>query len=66
MMEGCRAPRRIDNSTARDTHRSTGMIGFDIASVAAGSESRTQGHLVNDPWNTIGANAKRTDFALAA
>jgi hypothetical protein len=66
MMEGCRSTRQHGNSTARDTHRSAGMIGFDIASVAAGSESRTQGHLVNDPWKTIGADAKRTDFALAA
>jgi hypothetical protein len=31
-----------------------------------GSEPRTQGHLVNDPWKPISANAKSTDFQLAA
>jgi hypothetical protein len=30
------------------------------------SEPRIQGYLVNDLWEPISANAKSTDFALAA
>ena len=43
-----------------------GVIGFDIGRLARGSGSRTHGYLVNDPCKPIGANSKRTDFALAA
>jgi hypothetical protein len=43
-----------------------GMIGFDIACVPTRSGPRIHGYLVNDPWKTISANSKRTDFALAA
>jgi hypothetical protein len=46
--------------------RTTGMIGFDIACESAGSGPRMQGYLVNDLCKTISADAKRTDFALAA
>ncbi len=43
-----------------------GVIGFDIGRLIRGSGSRMQGHLVNAPCKPIGANSKRTDFALAA
>ena len=43
-----------------------GVIGFDIGRLARGSGSRTHGYLVNDLCKPIGANSKRTDFALAA
>jgi hypothetical protein len=43
-----------------------GMIGFDIVCEPTRSGPRIQGYLVNDLWKTISANAKRTDFALAA
>jgi hypothetical protein len=42
------------------------MIGFDIACVAAGSGPRMQGYLVNDLCETITAEKKQSDFALAA
>ncbi|KGN35037.1 hypothetical protein N802_01905 [Knoellia sinensis KCTC 19936] len=42
------------------------MIGFDIGRRIKGSGSRMHGHLVNAPCKPIGANSKRTDFALAA
>jgi hypothetical protein len=44
----------------------TGVIGFDIDRQVKGSGSRMHGYLVNDPCKPIGANSKRTDFALAA
>ncbi|KGN39588.1 hypothetical protein N803_01810 [Knoellia subterranea KCTC 19937] len=44
----------------------TGVIGFDIGRRIKGSGSRMHGHLVNAPCKPIGANSKRTDFALAA
>ena len=44
----------------------TGVIGFDIGRLVRGSGSRMLGYLVNAPSKTIGANSKRTDFALAA
>jgi large subunit ribosomal protein L20 len=37
---------------------------WDVSS--RGSGSRSQGHLVNDPWKPTTANAKPADFALAA
>lgn len=43
-----------------------GVIGFDIGRRIKGSGSRMHGHLVNAPCKPIGANSKRTDFALAA
>ncbi|XGX80188.1 hypothetical protein LQK93_03013 [Terrabacter sp. BE26] len=43
-----------------------GVIGFDGGRHTRGSGSRMQGYLVNAPCKTIGANSKRTDFALAA
>jgi hypothetical protein len=43
-----------------------GVIGFDIGRLIRGSGSRMHGYLVNDPCKPIGANSKRTDFALAA
>ena len=43
-----------------------GVIGFDIGRHIRGSGSRMQGYLVNAPCKPIGANSKRTDFALAA
>jgi len=42
------------------------MIGFDIVFESARSGPRMQGYLVNDLCKTISADAKRTDFALAA
>ena len=48
------------------TRRSTGVIGFDIGRHIRGSGSRMPGYLVNDPGKPIGADSKRTDFALAA
>ena len=44
----------------------TGVIGFDIDRRIKRSGSRMHGYLVNDPCKTIGADSKRTDFALAA
>ncbi len=44
----------------------TGVIGFDIGLSARRSGSRTHGQLVHVPCKPIGANSKRTDFALAA
>ena len=43
-----------------------GMIGFDIACDSAGSGPRMQSYLVNALCKPIGADSKRTDFALAA
>lgn len=43
-----------------------GVIGFDIVRSIRGSGSRTQSYLVNALCKPIGANSKRTDFALAA
>lgn len=43
-----------------------GMIGFDSVSKSERSGSRMHGYLVNALCKPIGANAKRTDFALAA
>ncbi len=43
-----------------------GVIGFDVDSSARGSGPRMQGYLVNAPCKPIGADSKRTDFALAA
>jgi len=43
-----------------------GMIGFDDGRRARGSGSRMQSHLDNDLCKPIGADNKRTDFALAA
>ena len=43
-----------------------GVIGFDIDRLVRGSGSRMHGHLANAPCEPIGANSKRTDFALAA
>jgi len=42
------------------------MIGFDIVFVSTRSGPRMQGYLVNDLCEPISADAKRTDFALAA
>ncbi|CCH77796.1 hypothetical protein BN12_2240006 [Nostocoides japonicum T1-X7] len=50
----------------RDVDPHTGVIGFDIGRLVRGSGSRRHGHLVNAPCKPIGANSKRTDFALAA
>ncbi len=54
----------------RDDDRSitefSGLIGFDSACEPARSGPRMWGYLVNAPCKTISANAKRTDFALAA
>lgn len=44
----------------------TGVIGFDIDREVKGSGSRMHSYLVNDLCKPIGANSKRTDFALAA
>lgn len=46
--------------------RHMGMIGFDIACETARSGPRMQGYLVNAPCDTITANNKQSDFALAA
>jgi len=43
-----------------------GVIGFDDGRHSRGSGSRMSGYLVNDPGKPIGADSKRTDFALAA
>ena len=48
------------------TRRSTGVIGFDIGRHFRRSGSRMPGYLVNDLGKPIGADSKRTDFALAA
>jgi hypothetical protein len=48
------------------TRRTTGMIGFDIVCEFARSGPRMRGYLVNAPRKTISADAKRTEFALAA
>ena len=54
-------------SQQRDVVRPfAGVIGFDIGRSIRGSGSRMHGHLVNAPCKPIGANNKRTDFALAA
>ena len=42
------------------------MIGFDIGRHFRRSGSRMPGYLVNDLGKPIGADSKRTDFALAA
>ncbi len=43
-----------------------GVIGFDVGRWIRGSGSRMQGYLENAPCKSIGADSKRTDFALAA
>ena len=43
-----------------------GVIGFDDGRRSRRSGSRMQGYLVNAPCKPIGADSKRTDFALAA
>ncbi len=43
-----------------------GMIGFDIGRRPRGSGPRMQSYLVNALCKPIGADSKRTDFALAA
>ena len=43
-----------------------GMIGFDGDYLPKRSGSRMQSHLVNALCKPIGADSKRTDFALAA
>ncbi len=43
-----------------------GVIGFDIGRLARRSGSRMHSQLVNVLCTPIGANSKRTDFALAA
>lgn len=42
------------------------MIGFDVCCYRRGSGPRMLGYLVNAPSKPIGADSKRTDFALAA
>lgn len=49
-----------------DSSGFTGMIGFDTVRDSKRSGSRMQGCLVNAPCESIGANTKRADFALAA
>jgi hypothetical protein len=44
----------------------SGVIGFDGDRRARRSGPRTHGHLANAPCKPIGADNKRTDFALAA
>ena len=67
--------RGIGNSTAcdngspnrlRPVRCDMGMIGFDIACEPTRSGPRMQGYLVNDLCETITANKKQSDFALAA
>jgi hypothetical protein len=41
-------------------------VGFDGDRRARRSGPRTHGYLANDPCKPIGADNKRTDFALAA
>ena len=43
-----------------------GMIGFDVCAFLRGSGPRTSRYLVNARGKPIGADSKRTDFALAA
>ncbi len=43
-----------------------GVIGFDGGRFTGRSGPRMQSHLVNALCKPIGANSKRTDFALAA
>ena len=49
-----------------DVCPTSGVIGFDIGQSSRGSGSRMQSYLVNALCKPIGANSKRTDFALAA
>jgi hypothetical protein len=42
------------------------VVGFDGDRRARRSGPRTHGYLANDPCKPIGADNKRTDFALAA
>ncbi len=43
-----------------------GVIGFDVDRVIRGSGPRMLSYLVNALSKPIGADSKRTDFALAA
>ena len=43
-----------------------GMIGFDIGFISVGKRAEDAGLSRKRPLYTIGANEKRTDFALAA
>jgi hypothetical protein len=43
-----------------------GMIGFDIACESIGKRAENVASARKCPLHTIGANTKRTDFALAA
>jgi hypothetical protein len=43
-----------------------GMIGFDIACVSTEKRAENAESTRKCPLHTIGANTKRTDFALAA
>jgi hypothetical protein len=45
---------------------SMGMIGFDITCVSIGKRAENAELSRKRPLQTIGANTKRTDFALAA
>jgi len=56
----------MDQPAAAGVTTQQGMIGFDDGRRTRGSGSRMQSHLDNDLCKPIGADSKRTDFALAA
>lgn len=57
---------RADAALRRVQQLNRGMIGFDVGSCFRGSGSRMQSQLDNDLCKPIGADSKRTEFALAA
>jgi len=57
---------RLLTTEQRDVCTPMGVIGFDGGRHSRRSGSRMHGYLVNDPCKPIGADSKRTDFALAA
>jgi len=57
---------RVRGRTYTGGTTAQGMIGFDVCAFLRGSGPRTLSYLVNALSKPIGADSKRTDFALAA
>lgn len=60
-------PQRTKSLTTLEREGSTtGMIGFDIACESIEKRAENAESSRKSPLQTLGANTKRTDFALAA
>ena len=68
LVDGYSGPSRCEtpHTTPQCEQLLMGMIGFDIGRRPRGSGPRMQSYLVNALCKPIGADSKRTDFALAA